>query len=351
MPDSLWLLVAELPLEIESYELEPHQLAVSDRFTRHTTVVRLGGNGETGVGEDVTYDADNHIALQEAGPVHSLAGSHTLASFAELIGSLELFPDEPGQPAYRDYRRWAFESAALDLALRQGRLSLAEALGREPRPMSFVMSMGLGDEPTAEPVVRRLEAYPSLRFKLDATSAWPPGLFAELAATGAIDSIDLKGQYKGTVVDQAPDPELYRRVAESFPRAWIEDPALTPETDPVLEPHRDRITWDAIIHSMADVDALPFAPKMVNIKPSRLGSLARLSEAYEECAARGIAMYGGGQWELAVGRGQAQYLASLFHPDGPNDLAPIAYSEDPVPAGLPASPLPPRIAPSGFRWE
>ena len=27
-------------------------------------------------------------------------------------------------------------------------------------------------------------------------------------------------------------------------------------------------------------------------------------------------------FELGPGRGQLQYLASLFHPDGPNDLAP-----------------------------
>ena len=61
---------------------------------------------------------------------------------------------------------------------------------------------------------------------------------------------------------------------------------------------------------------------MVNIKPSRLGGLQSLLDVYDYCAAHGIGSYGGGQFELGVGRGQIQYLASLFHPDAPNDVAP-----------------------------
>ncbi len=33
-------------------------------------------------------------------------------------------------------------------------------------------------------------------------------------------------------------------------------------------------------------------------------------------------LYGGGQTELSVGRGQLQLLAAMFHPDAPNDIAP-----------------------------
>ena len=133
---------------------------------------------------------------------------------------------------------------------------------------------------------------------------------------------------------------FYPRIAEAFPDAWIEDPKLTPETDAALLPHRDRITWDANIHSVADVDALPFAPQMVNVKPCRFGPLRRLFHMYDTCAERGIGMYGGGQFELGPGRGQIQYLASIFHPDGPNDVAPTGYNEPEPPDGLPASPLP-----------
>ena len=61
-------------------------------------------------------------------------------------------------------------------------------------------------------------------------------------------------------------------------------------------------------------------------------------------------MYGGGQFELGVGRGQIQHLASLFHPDTPNDTAPGGFNQPELPAGLPTSPIEPRIAPSGFRF-
>ena len=323
---------------------------MSSDFTRLSTVVHLAGGGEEGVGEDVTYDALDHVALQDAGPALPLAGSWTMRSFSAHLGGLDLWPAPPITEASRSYRRWAFESAALDLALRQAGESLAGRLGLEPRPVTFVLSLRLAEPPSLEPVRRRLEREPTLRFKLDATDSWDDALVAGLRATGAVDSIDLKGQYANTIVDQPPDPELYRRVAEGFPEAWIEDPRLTPETDPVLEPHRDRITWDAIIHSVADVDALPFPPRMVNVKPSRFGTLEELLRTYDTCAERGIGMYGGGQFELGPGRGQIQALAALFHPDGPNDVAPSGYHVPDPPAGLPASPLAPDLAPVGFRW-
>ena len=86
---------------------------------------------------------------------------------------------------------------------------------------------------------------------------------------------------------------------------------------------------------------------MVNIKPSRLGGLRNLLDAYDYCAERGIGNYGGGQFELGVGRGQNQYLASLFHADAPNDVAPTGFNLPAPPAGLPSSPLAP--APSAHR--
>jgi hypothetical protein len=343
--------IAELPIEIDSYELEALERDVSSDFTRLSTVIHVRGGGEEGVGEDVTYDALDHVALQDAGPVHDLTGASTLGELCELVEGLDLFPAEPVREVSRLYRVWAFESAALDLALRQAGVSLAQHLGREPRPVTFVVSLRLGDPPTIEPVRSRLESYPTLRFKLDPVSGWDDALIEQLVATGAVDSVDFKGHYKGTVVDQPPDPVLYQQVVTAFPDAWIEDPALTDETDPVLEPHRDRITWDAPIHSIADIESLPFPPRMVNIKPSRLGPLSELFAAYEYCDQRGIGAYGGGQFELGPGRGHIQYLASLFHPDTPNDVAPSDYNLHQPPPGLPVSPLEPAVSPTGFRWD
>lgn len=343
--------LAGLPLEVEGYALEGMRAQVSSGFERLSTVVRLQGAGAVGVGEDVVYDAVDHVALQDAGPVLDLAGSYALGEFCELVDSLDLFPVEPQREVSRLYRRWTFHSAALDLALRQSARALHQALGREPQPLTFVVSLRLGEPPTLAPIEDRLARYPTLRFKLDATSSWTPELIAALAATGAVDSVDFKSLYRGTVVDQPPDPLLYRRVLEAFPDVWIEDPdVVTPETAAVLAGHHDRITWDAPIHSIADIETLPFAPKMVNLKPSRIGGLQKLCATYDYCVEHEIGAYGGGQFELGPGRGQAQYLASLFHPHTPNDLAPASFNQNDPPAGLPASPLPPAPDAVGFRW-
>jgi hypothetical protein len=351
---ALYDAVADLPLTIESVAQESRSVTVGGgRFTRTTTTVLLRGRGEEGAGEDVTYDGEAHPSFQarlDAGDLPLVGEWETLDAFSKSLDAVELFPEPPGMPAFQDYRRWALESAALDLALRQAGRSLGDVVGRTPRSVTFVVSMGLGDPPTIEPVRRLLDLDPDLRFKLDATSAWPDELFTEVAATGAVDVIDLKGKYSGTIVDQAADARLYRLVAERFPGAWIEDPDLdNEEAADALAPHQDRITWDAPIHSVDDVEALPFAPKTINIKPSRFGPLRRLFATYDYCEARGIGMYGGGQFELGPGRGQIQYLASLFHPDAANDVAPGDFNLGAT-DGLPTSPLAVAADPVGFRW-
>jgi hypothetical protein len=346
---STYARLADLPLTIEGADFERLEQDVSSDFTRVTTLVRLRGGGEEGVGEDVTYDGRDHEWFATHGPALPLTGEWTIDSFSTQLDGVELFPDPPGMAAFLDYRRWAFESAALDLALRQAGRSLADVVERPARPVRFVVSMRW-DEPSADPVRRLLEVHPGTRFKVDPMPGWTPDLVADLAELGVVDTADLKGQYEGTVVDNPPDPGLYRLVAEGFPNAWIEDPALTEETDAVLEPHRDRITWDAPIHSVEDIEGLPFPPRTINIKPSRFGTLRRLFAAYDYCAERGIGMYGGGQFELGVGRGHIQYLASVFHPDTPNDIAPGGYNVSPLDSDLPESPLTPAPAPTGFRW-
>jgi hypothetical protein len=342
--------IAELSLEIERFALEGLEHSIGPEFTRRTTVIRLAGEGHEGVGEDVTYSEEDQLAFQSEGRELPLSGSFTLASFSELLARLSLFPSGPAMDAFHNYRRWALESAALDLALRQAGRSLADVLERPPRPVRFVVSLRLPEPPTIEPLRRRLALYPGLRLKLDPQSTWDDDLVAELATLDAVDVADLKGAYEGTPVDQPPDPLLYERVATALPDALLEDPALTPETEPVLARYRERVSWDAPIHSIADIEALPFSPRTLNMKPSRFGALRTLFDTYDYLGEHGISAYGGGQFELGPGRGQIQYLAALFHPDGPNDVAPVGFHEAEPRSGLPTSPLPPRPDALGFRW-
>jgi hypothetical protein len=349
---STYDLIADLPLTVESYDLERREQAFGPEFTRVTTTFHLRGAGHEGIGEDVVYDPDDHDVLQAAGAVLPLAGTFTFREFAALLDTLDLFPSPPSREDSRHYRRWAVESAALDLALRQAGEPLHAVLGREPRPLTFVTSTRLtGDPPTSEGVLKRRAIAPGIRFKLDPENNWTPELIAELAALDCVATCDLKGLYRGTPVDVVTDPELYRAVAEAFPDAYLEDPDLSvPEADAALEPHRDRITWDANLHSVGDIDTLPFPPKTINSKPSRFGPIEGLFAVYDTCAQRGISIYGGGQSELGCGRGQIQYLASLFHPDTPNDVAPSGFNLPDPPPGLPNSPMAPVPSATGFRW-
>src|ERR1051325_6055336 len=247
MAESLWKRLADLSLQVGGYALERLEKPVTRGFTRVSTVVHLQEGGEEGLGEDVTWYAEHHDREQQAGAGLPPAGSWTLERFS---AALEI--DEP-------WKRWSYESAALDLALRQSGKSLAEAVGREPQPVKFVISPGLGTPPSGEVVRRWLEIEPGHRFKLDPATDWSDELIAELAATGAIVTADYKAYYSQEG-DPPPDADLYRRIAEGFPEAYLEDPAVTDETDLVLETHRERVTWDAPIHSVADAEALSFEP-------------------------------------------------------------------------------------------
>jgi hypothetical protein len=236
-------------------------------------------------------------------------------------------------------RNWAFESAALDLALRQAGRPLHATLGLDLRPVTFVNSLGLGDPPSCDTIDRRVALYPSVGFKLDAAVDWTSAICSTLAGTGAVRTVDFKGRY-GMEVDESRLPALYDLVLEAFPEALFEDP------HEAFEPRlpAERVSHDAPIHSVEDVRT-----PTINVKPSRIGSLERLFAIYEHCARAGVAMYGGGMGELAVGREQIQLLASLFHPDGPNDVAPPPFNMPEPPAGLPSSPLDPGEPPPGFR--
>jgi L-alanine-DL-glutamate epimerase-like enolase superfamily enzyme len=302
------------------------------------------------VGEEIGPGED-HDALATAAPRLPLAGHWTLATFLQHLAGVELWPEPPRWDMARRWRAWAFESAALDLALRQAHLGLPQALGREPRPVRFVNSLGLGSPPEVSAIARRLERYPGLRFKLDAQASWSPELAAGVAATGAVDVIDFKGRYELPVEDEFALLAMYEAVLGRFDGVILEDPHDRPDVAALIEPHAARVSFDAPIATPDDVEAAAFGARIVNVKPSRIGGVRALLDVYAYCEARSVRMYGGGMGELGPARGQIQLLASLFHADAPNDVAPSAYNLPDLPDGLPTSPLTPPVQVTGFRWE
>ena len=325
---ALWDKLRGLELNIEDVGTERKSVDVSTEFTRVTTTVLLGGEGEQGRGEDVTYTAGDHDWFPEL----ATPGRTTLGELSAQLNGLRLFDPDPKMEASEDYRRWAFESAALDLALRQNDLSLGAAVSAEYRPVRFVVS-------TRGDAFAWLQQNPGLELKLDPENDWGRPFMERLAGTGRVRVLDFKAYYTGTPVDVVPDPALYRAAVELFPEAVLEDASVDGECGAALAGEEGRMSFDAPVHSVADVRALPVAPGWLNIKPSRFGTTERLLECIEHCTANGIQMYGGGQFELGVGRRHIQVLASLFYPDGPNDVAPSDYNTGVPRPGLPQSPL------------
>jgi hypothetical protein len=348
--ESLWPRLAELPLVIEACEFDRLHAVLAYSFERVTTQVRLVGAGEAGLGEDVSVMREDGSALHEARPALPLEGKWTLAGFCDHLATVALWPEPPEWDMALRWRTWAFESAALDLSLRQAGRPLHEVLGLAPQPVRFVNSLGLGEAPSIEPVRRRLARSPGVRFKLDAELTWSPALVEEVAATGAVDTIDFKGQYGFEIEDPEALGALYDHVLARFPDAYLEDPHDLPEVAQRLGDHLERVSYDAPIGTAEDIGATPLAARVVNVKPSRIGSLRALFDVYARCTRERRPMYGGGMGELGVGRGQIQLLAALFHADAPNDVAPSAYNQDDPPGRLPASPLAPRPEATGFRW-
>lgn len=334
---SLFERVANLPVTIDGSDLDRTDRKLSTNFTRTTTIISLHGDGTTGSGEAITYGTDDQHALDEGAHDAPAPGRYTLASFSAALDETD--------------RRWGFESAVLDLAFQQADTTLAATFDQEYEPIRFVVSPSLGDPPTANPIHTWLDIDPDLEFKINASTGWTPTLADDLVATDAIRIVDMKDQSNGRPGDEPPDPDLYRLVVEKFSDAIIEDPAITDATRPILADVRERLSWDWPITGVESIRTLPFEPSWVNIKPSLFGTVESLFDAIEYCLEHDIQMYGGGQFEQNVGRGQLHALASVFYPNGPNDIAPTGYNDPEPRADLPSSPLDPPVDPKGFGWD
>ena len=318
---STYSLIAGLPVVVDSYELEGLEQAVSSDFVRRTTVVRLRGAGEEGVGEDVDLRRRRPArGFQAAGPVLDLAGdAHARLALGPVRG-----PARSPPLGLRERRARPRAPPG-----RADACTTCSGASRSRSPSSSPPSLPDG---TPGAPARRC---PGMRFKLD-----PRATGTRRSSTSSPRSTRRRGRLQGGVQlarrhERTPPPSLYRLVVEALPDALIEDPDVTdPEKAAILEPHRDRITWDALIHSVADVDALPFPPKVLNSKPSRFGSVPRAVRLLRHlCRARDRAVRR--RPVRARPRPRPDPVPRVALPPGtpPNDVAPGEYNLVPAAAG------------------
>ena len=315
-PVSLYDDVKDLPLEIDGVRARgpraPGPRATSSARRRS---IHLHGAGEEGIGEDVTYHGEEHDRSQKRGPVLPLAGSWTLDSLlraprhAAALRARARAARVPRLPPLGVRERRARPRAAPGghLARRRGRPRAAT--GRVRRLDGARLA-------TLDGAIRRvasplpgppLQARRERRSGRTSSSRSSPPPARSTRSTSRASTAARSSTRRPTPISTGASPKGCRTPGSRIPASRGDDA--------VLEPHADRVTWDAIIHSVEDIESLRWPPKTVNVKPSRFGSVERLFAAYDYCEAHGIGAYGGGQWELGPGRGQIQLLAALFHPD------------------------------------
>ena len=274
------------------------------------------------------------------------------ASFCDHVEALDLWPAPARSARPRASTACGrYESTALDLALRQAGTSLHAAVGREPRPLRFVVSLRLGEPPTLEPVSQAPRALPGAALqarpdhRLDARAHRGPrgdGRRRLGRLQGPLRRLDRRPARRSR-----PLPPRRRRLPRRLdrgPRADRGDRRDPRSRTATASPGTRRST----------------ASRTSRPCPSRRGWSTSSRRAWGRCArcsaptstARRAASgcTAAGSSSSGPGRGHIQYLASVFHPDTPNDVAPGGYNEPDVPAGLPDSPLEPVAHATGFRW-
>lgn len=355
-PSALLQAIEQLPVTIESADSEQSSLGSPGGWQRLTTTLVLGGGGYHGRGEDVAYSTEGQKILPawltQIG--EQLTGTQTFGELSERLNSLDTTPPSTGPSDDKpQFHRWAIESAVLDLALQQAQQNLATLTGTDWHDVTFSLSMGLGSPANLDTVNGWIEAWPQVTFKLDTSSEWTDDIIAELASTGAVRVVDFKGLYSGDWIDNSLPADRYARIASAMPSILLEDSALGPADSSVRDAlgalGLSRLAWDYPITSVESVSSLELRPAAINIKPSRFGTVRNLLETIGYCIDHDIPLYAGGQYELGIGRTQAQSIASLWYSTADNDIAPAAFHGAAPAATTPNRPVSISTTP-GFGW-
>ena len=97
---SLYDCISDLPVRVDSVEFETREREIAGGYTRTTTVVIIHGEDETGSGEDVTYESEDHYALADSNVATDLApmGEYAYQEWSHALDGIDLFPDHGPSP-------------------------------------------------------------------------------------------------------------------------------------------------------------------------------------------------------------------------------------------------------------
>ncbi len=315
-PGELAHALSELPVQVDGVEITRSAVPLPDYpdGPRPSSVLRLTGAGEVGLGENVAFSPVEHdrFARYGHGWLEAVGPSTTLRVGSALgMGGTA-------------YERAALEAALIDLALRQAGLSLYDLTGERASKLRFVVSFAACADP--QQVVRRLrdEGFGG-DLKVDVDPSWGDATLQAIAREPGIAIFDFKG--KG-------EPRVAQRLAELNGSALLEDPPHGFEQRATTA-ELARLSRDASLSDRVAVGVAISRGESVNLKAPRMGGplelLRALDLVFEQRDLGGVpaaetirstSVYLGGMFEVGIGRAQARQLAALYCTDAPNDLAP-----------------------------
>ena len=302
--------------------LEPQALETPG-FERVSTTIVMRGGGHEGRGEDICYTPTDHDACRPA-PARGRPRSPRSRAPRRRTCSRR-----PGLHAARDYRRWAFESAALDLALRQ-----AGAARRGRRAAGAAALRRLDAARRARLAGRATgSSSRSTRFRASGTwRTWTPG------RDRAHPRVRSQGALPRHPVDSVPDAAFHALIAGHFPEAVLEDVSLDADVLAALAGDLGRVSFDAPIHSLADVDALP-CRSGTSTSSRRASARSRASSSASTPAwSAGSSCTAAASSSSASGAARSGDREPLL-PGHAERRRPPAYNAPEPVAGLPQSPL------------
>jgi L-alanine-DL-glutamate epimerase-like enolase superfamily enzyme len=301
-PAALARALGELRVHVEAVEVVQSAVPLPDYpgGPRPSSVVRVLGGGHIGQGENVAFDAAEHVRFASSAHAWFQSLPHATLRVATA-------PQKAGTP----YERAAFEAALIDLGLRQAGLSLFDLTGTRSAALRFVASFAAGSDPARVMAEQRAQGYGG-DFKVDVDPTWSPATIATLAREPSIVILDFKAR---------GEAQFAQQLATLLPRAVLEDPPSgLADFTPSSQHHR--ISRDAPLHDASAVSRAVARGEAVNLKAPRMAGPLEVLRGLDHALGANTLAYLGGMFEVGIGRRQAQQLAALYCATAPNDLAP-----------------------------
>ena len=221
---SLWPKLAELPLVVEGYELDTLSAEMADgrsarRSWSGSTAAATRGSARTSASCPTTTTRSRRCRPRCRWRANGRSRASATTSARSSSG-------------------WSRRSGTSRACGATGRSSRPRSTSRCARPAARCTRCssasrgrcasstrsGSATRPSTDTIHRRLARYPDVHFKLDAAAAWNLALCEDLAATGAVEVVDFKGQYGMEVEDEDALAAMYGHVVATFPDAILEDP-------------------------------------------------------------------------------------------------------------------------------